>query len=354
MAGLIDDASSVREGEELDAQKLEAYLVDNVPGAAGPIHIEQFAKGHSNLTYLVRMGNTDYVLRRPPFGSKVKSAHDMSREFRVLSKLSPVYPPAPQPVLFCDDQDVMGADFYLMERKHGVVLRREKPEGLDLGPGQVRNISNGLIDNLAKLHLIDWEGIGLGELRKEGQFMERQVNGWIKRYGGSQTDDIPAMNQLGEWLTKGIPADSGAALIHNDYKFDNVMLNPDDLSQIVGVLDWEMATIGDPLADLGTAIGYWAEPQDDAIGTTQCFLTLMPGAPTRREFVDRYAEKTGTDCSNIHYYYVFALYKLGVILQQIYYRYHQGLTKDERFAMLIHLVRMIADMGTHAVETEKI
>lgn len=353
MSDLVDGTAAVREGEELDSNKLEQYLLAGIEGATGPLAIEQFPSGHSNLTYLIRLGAQEYVLRRPPFGSKVKSAHDMSREYRVLSKLHPVYHPAPKPILFCEDQEIMGADFYVMERKRGVVFRRDQPEGIDFPPEQVRDISNALIDNLATLHLLDWEAIGLGELRKDGQFMERQVKGWIKRYAGSQTDDITAMDEVGAWLEKKIPKDSGAALIHNDYKFDNVMLGENNLASIAGVLDWEMATIGDPLADLGTALGYWAEPGDNAISTTQCFLTVLPGAPTRREFADRYAEKTGADLSNIHYYYVFALYKLAVILQQIYYRYHQGLTKDERFAMLIHLVRMIAEAADHAIETEK-
>jgi len=354
MSELLDDTAAIRAGEELDVQKLEDYLAKHLPDAEGPLTIEQFPKGHSNLTYLIRMGGQEMVLRRPPFGSKVKSAHDMSREYKVLSKLHPVYQAAPKPLLFCDDHDIIGADFYIMERIRGVVFRAEKPEGVEFPPEMVRATSEALFDNLAKLHNLDWEGIGLGELRKEGSYMERQVKGWAKRYDGSKTDDIPDLNEAERWLGDNLPEDSGAALIHNDYKFDNVMFDPEDFTKIIGVLDWEMSTIGDPLADLGTALGYWNEAGDDVLGTTQCFITVLPGAPTRVELAERYAEKTGADISNLHYYYVFALYKLAVVLQQIYYRYHQGLTKDERFGMLIHLVRLLAQKAVAAIEKKSI
>lgn len=348
---MLDGTAQVRAGEELDGAALEAYLHARIPDLSGSLVIEQFPKGHSNLTYLLRVGSRELVLRRPPFGSKVKSAHDMGREFRVLSGLQGVYPAAPRPLLFCDEPSVLGADFYVMERIAGVIFRGDRPDDVDLPPAMVRAICFGLIDNLADLHLLDWEKAGLGALRKDGSYAERQVSGWIKRYEGSKTDDIPEMTRTGAWLAGRIPADSGAALVHNDYKFDNVVLDPDDLTRIRGVLDWEMATIGDPLMDLGTALGYWNEKGDAAFGTTQCFLTTMEGAPTRRELAARYAERTGADISNMNYYYVFALYKLAVILQQIYYRYHQGLTRDERFAPLIHLVRVLAENAERAIET---
>lgn len=351
MTDMLDSTARVRAGEELDVAALETYLKAHIPGLAGGLVVEQFPKGHSNLTYLLRAGEREMVLRRPPFGSKVKSAHDMGREFRVLSGLQGLYAAAPKPLLFCDDHSVIDADFYVMERIEGVIFRSDRPDGFDFTPDKVRAICFGLIDNLAALHMLDWERAGLGELRKEGSYTERQVKGWIKRYGGSKTDDIPEMDQAGAWLEERIPADSGAVLVHNDYKFDNVILDATDLTHIKGVLDWEMATIGDPLMDLGTALGYWNERNDVTIGTTQCFMTVLDGAPTRKELAARYAEQTGTDISNMHYYYVYALYKLGVILQQIYYRYHQGLTKDERFAPLIHLVRIIAENAVKSIQT---
>jgi aminoglycoside phosphotransferase (APT) family kinase protein len=354
MSKAIDSTSAVREGEELDGAKLEKYLLENIEGLEGPLVVEQFPRGHSNLTYLIRMGDKEMVLRRPPFGSTVKGAHDMGREYTVLSKLHGLYAPAPNPLLFCEDHEIIGADFYVMERKRGIVLRNDKPEGYEFDADTVRRICEAFIDNLAELHNLDWETAGLGVLRRDGSYMERQIKGWAKRWDGSKTDDIPAMDKAAAWLAEHLPEDSGAVLVHNDYKFDNIMLDPADLTKVVGVFDWEMATIGDPLADLATTLGYWSEPGDDQLSTTQCFLTTLEGAPTRKELAARYAEKTGRDVTNIHYYYVLALFKLAVILQQIYYRYHHGLTKDERFGALIFLVKIIADNAEKAIDKKSI
>jgi len=353
MSDFMDKSSAPRAGEELDLAKLEGYLKAHIAGLDGPLQVEQFPSGYSNLTYLLRVGDRNLVLRRPPFGSKVKSAHDMGREFRVLHALHPVYSPAPNPLLLCDDLDVMGAQFYVMERIHGVILRGKKPAGFSITPEVVRRSCEALADNLADLHALDFEAAGLGEMRKEGSYVERQVKGWVQRYFGSKTDEIPAIEDTAKWLEANFPADSGSVLVHNDYKYDNVVLAGDDLTKIIGVLDWEMCTIGDPLMDLGTALGYWMEPSDPAMGVVQCFLTTEPGALTRMEFAERYAAKTGRDISNINFYYVFALFKLAVIVQQIYYRYKQGLTKDERFAPLIFMVGALGMKATEVLETGK-
>lgn len=344
----IDEPAAVREGEQLDQAALERYLQEALPGLEGTIEIAQFPSGYSNLTYFLKAGDRELVLRRPPFGSKVKSAHDMGREFRVLSALHPIYPRAPKPLLFCDDPAIMGANFYVMERIRGIILRGKRPEGFDPAPEQTRACCDALIRNLAELHALDFAAAGLDALQKPGAYVERQVTGWIDRYYGSQTDEIPAMDQTAEWLRANYPEDTGAALIHNDYKFDNIVLDPADPTRIIGVLDWEMATIGDPMMDLGTTLGYWLEAGDPQMGVVQCFLTMAPGAMTRQELAARYAELTGRPLSNIVFYYVFALFKLAVIVQQIYYRYKQGLTKDERFAPLIFMVGALA---LQAVET---
>lgn len=354
MADFLDKSSASRAGEELDLAKLEAYLKANLPDLDGGLTVEQFPSGYSNLTYLLRVGERDLVLRRPPFGSKVKSAHDMGREYRVLKALHPVYAPAPRPLLICDDLEVMGAQFYVMERIKGVILRGKKPKEWSATPELTRQICESLVDNLAALHALDYEAAGLGEMRKDGSYVERQVKGWVQRYFGSKTDEIPAIEETAQWLEANYPADSGSVLVHNDYKFDNVMLDGDDLTKIVGVLDWEMCTIGDPLMDLGTALGYWMEANDPSMGVVQCFLTTEPGALTRREFADRYAEKTGRDISNIHFYYIFALLKLAVIVQQIYYRYKQGLTKDDRFAPLIFMVGALGQKATEVIEAGRL
>jgi aminoglycoside phosphotransferase (APT) family kinase protein len=354
MADYVDMPRGVRAGEELDTEKLAAYLQAQLPDAAGPLEIGQFPSGFSNLTYFVRMGDSEYVLRRPPFGTKVKSAHDMGREYRILAGLSPVYPAAPRPVLYCDEPEVMGAPFYLMQRVRGIILRSKKPEGWALAAGDVRQLCKVFVEHFADLHALDYAAAGLGELQRPGWYVERQVNGWVDRYYGSQTDDIPAIEQAAAWLKAHMPPDSAACLIHGDFKWDNLVLDPSDYTKVLGVLDWEMATIGDPLMDLGTVLSYWIEPNDPPFGRVECFLTREPGAMTRQELVDYYGELTGRDTSNAAFYFTFALIKLAVIVQQIYYRYKQGLTKDERFANLIMAVGALGMKATEVIETGKI
>lgn len=344
MSGLLDTTSPVRKGEELDAATLEPYLRAKLGLPDGDFVVEQFPGGHSNLTYLVKIGDHEMVLRRAPFGSKVKSAHDMSREYRVLSALSPVYPPAPMPLLFCDDQSIMDADFYAMERIRGTVLRKEAPDGFEATPEQVRETGVNMAKNLAALHTVDWKAIGLDSLqKKDSSFMRRQVEGWARRYDGSQTHDMPEVDSVLKWCLEYIPEDSGAVIIHNDYKFDNMIMDPDDVTKIVGVLDWEMSTIGDPLFDLGGALSYWTNPDEpQELSATTCFMQSMPGSIRRDEFAKIYGDETGRDVSNLNYYFVFAIIKLAVILQQIYYRYHHGITTDERFAGMNESVKMLA------------
>jgi len=347
----LDEPRPVRSGEELDKGRLETYLKDALPGLDGAVEVRQFPCGYSNLTYLVYVGDTELVLRRPPVGSKVKAAHDMRREYRVLSALHPVYPKAPRPLAYCDSDEVLGAPFYVMERIKGVVLRGKKPDGFACPPELARQCCNAFVENLAELHHVDYNTVGLADLKKEGSFTHRQVSGWLDRYRGSQTDEIPDIEQIADYLQKHCPEDTGAVFIHNDYKFDNIVLDPNDLSRIVGVLDWEMSTIGDPLMELGVVLSYWHEQKDPSLGVVPCFLTLEPGSMTRRALAEAYAAKTGVDIQNILFYYVFGLMKLAVIAQQIYYRYKQGLTKDERFAPLIFAVGGLGMMGTAALES---
>jgi len=354
MHDFVDQASPVRAGEQLDASQLEIFLKDAIPGLEGPLSIEQFPSGFSNLTYLLRAGERALVLRRPPFGSKVKAAHDVGREYTVLSALHPVYPPAPKPLVLCESAALLGAPFYIMERIRGVILRGKKPPGFVCVPETVRRCCGAFVENLAQLHGLDYEAIGLGKLHREGSFVERNVLGWIDRYYGSQTDDIPAIDQTAAWLKGHYPADVGTVLIHNDYKFDNLVLDPQDLTRITGVLDWEMCTIGDPLMDLGVVLSYWLESKDTPMGLVPCFLTLEPGAMTRLEVAEHYALVSGREVSNILFYYVFGLLKLAVIVQQIYYRYKQGLTQDQRFAPLIFVVGALGLKAAAAIETGEI
>jgi len=351
MKPFIDKSSSVREGEELDARKVETYLRKIFPDLSGPFIIEQFPDGHSNLTYLIRFGQREIVLRRPPFGSKVKSAHDMGREYKVLSHICDTYPAVPRPLAFCEDESVVGAKFYLMERIKGVILRHDLPEGLSIPEATARQCCLSFIENLAQIHAIDYKAVGLEDLRRPGQYVERQVHGWIKRYTASQTNEIPDIDKAAHWLTERIPKDVDAVLIHNDYRFDNVILDPDDLTQIIGVLDWEMATIGDPLMDLATTLSYWPEPEDSNIpAVLKSVITFLAGALTRTELKSHYGKITDRDVSQLRFYSAFANFKNAVVLQQIYYRYVQGHATDRRFAAMIDMVRGLANRAVATIE----
>jgi aminoglycoside phosphotransferase (APT) family kinase protein len=351
----LDTTRPVRQGEELDEQKLEPWLRERFPDAGGPLVIEQFPSGHSNLTYFVRLGDLELVLRRPPFGSQVKTAHDMGREYRVLSRLHAAYAPAPAPLAQCDDVSILGAPFYVMKRIQGVILRRDPPAGLEIGADMARRLSESFIDNLAALHAIDYAAIGLGDLGKPQGYVERQVTGWIKRYYGSQTDELPEVEPLSRWLTAHMPPESGAALIHNDYKYDNVVLDPGDITRVLGVLDWEMSTLGDPLMDLGTAISYWIDPDDpDDLQLIRWGPTTLPGSYTRNELVQRYAQVSGRDVRDMVFYLAYAYFKTAVIAQQIYYRYDQGLTQDARFAFFIEATKILLRAATRTIETGKL
>lgn len=351
----LDMPVTVRSGEELPVASVQECLAEHLPNASGPLTVQQFPHGHSNLTYLLRIGDREFVLRRPPFGNQVKTAHDMGREFRVLSKLSAVYPTAPKPLLYCEDPGVLGVPFYVMERKRGVVLRRADNAGLAIDPPTARRLSTALIDNLALLHGLDYKAAGLADVGKPDGYVARQVSGWIGRYANARTDSLPEMDRIAQWLSDHMPMQSDVALIHNDYKYDNLLLDPEDLTRIVAVLDWEMATVGDPLMDLGTTLGYWVESSDPESMQAGAFgPTAISGSLTRQELVARYADRTGRDVSGMLFYYCFGLYKIAVIIQQIYARYVRGHTRDERFARLNERVAALGRQAVLAQENGRI
>ena len=355
MTDFCDKPSSIRPGEELALNKLEPFLRSHFSREAEHFSVSQFPSGHSNLTYCVELGQRKMVLRRPPFGSKVKSAHDMGREFQVLSKLHEAYPPAPKVLLYCDDFSVLGAPFYLMEPIRGIILRKDPPSGLPFAPDTAHKLCESFIDNLARLHSIDFAAIGLADLGKPQGYLERQVRGWTERYHGSQTHDLPEVDRISSWMEQNLPSSSYATLIHNDYKFDNVVLDSADLTKIIGVLDWEMCTLGDPLSDLGTALAYWVEGSDsDDLQKLRWGPTTCSGSMTRNELVERYSQTTGRDVSSILFHVVFARFKVAVIVQQIYYRYEVGLTKDQRFAVMPELVRTLLRHSWQSAQSEKL
>ncbi len=352
----LDNPSQIRQGEELDIQKLNDFLQAQITDFEPVIEVSQFPGGYSNLTYFLKTASSEYVLRRPPFGAKdIKGGHDMGREYRILSALDSIgYQKIPKPIVFTEDESVMGCPFYIMERVQGVILRAfQAPKLMNtISSNQMQALSEALCDNLVDLHAIDIHETGLIQIGKPEGYIQRQVEGWHKRYLASQTDDIKAMDELAEWLKRHLPIEGKATLIHNDYKYDNVVLNPTDLS-IKAVLDWEMTTVGDPLMDLGTSLSYWAEVNDGDFEKS-FNLTWINGNLTRQQFAERYAQRSGRDVSNILYFYVFGLFKNSVVIQQIYSRYKKGLTQDTRFANLIQGVMALSSQAVKSIEKEKI
>jgi aminoglycoside phosphotransferase (APT) family kinase protein len=348
----LDTPSAVRPGEELDVAALAAYLARTVPGLeslrAEDLHVEQFGSGFSNLTYLVRAGEAEWVLRRPPLGVAAgTSAHDVARECRILGALAPAYPKVPRTIACCADPSVLGAPFYVMERVRGTILRGVA-DGRAVGEAGMRRLADAFVAEMAAIHALDAAGLaGLG--RPEG-YVARQVSGWSKRWAAARTGDVPDVERAAAWLAERQPPERGASLIHNDFKYDNLVLDPADPGRVLAVLDWEMATVGDPLMDLGTTLGYWVQRDDPpelrALGLG---ITALPGNPTREALVARYAAATGRDVSDAVFYYVFGLFKLAVVAQQIYARWAKGVTRDPRFGALDASVRALGATAVGAI-----
>ncbi|MFC4057333.1 phosphotransferase family protein [Planomonospora corallina] len=336
------DAGEVREEDAFDVAALHAWLTDRVAGLDGPPRVRQFRGGVSNLTYLLSYADRDLVMRRPPRGHKAASAHDMRREFTVQQRLRPHFGAVPQMVGFCDDPGVLGGEFYVMERLKGTVLRSELPPGMTLGPDEARALGHTVIDTLADLHTVDPGAAGLAELGKGPGYVRRQVEGWSRRYRGALTDDVPDGEAVMAWLDGRRPEDAALRLIHNDWKLDNLVLDMSGPARIVGVLDWEMATIGDPLMELGSSMAYWITADDDELyALLRRQPTHLPGMPTREQFVERYLARTGLKMGDWTFYEVFGLFRLAVIAQQIWFRYRAGQTTNPAFAMFGDAVRIL-------------
>ncbi len=351
------DTKPVRASENLDWKNLESYLRENIKKkfadefeVSARMEVEQFPGGHSNLTYLLRFGSQEFVLRRPPFGPVPPKAHDMAREFRILQNVHPVYPLAPRPFVLCEDTNIIGSIFYVMRRRRGIVIRADEPARLSDNPAARRNVSEAMVDALAELHLVDVYANKLDTLGKPQGFVERQVSGWTKRWHNSQTTKLKEMDTLAAWLADRLPPDAPRpTLVHGDFKLDNVMLDAENIDKIVGVFDWEMSAIGDPLVDLGIFLCYWVHASSarrDSIAS----VTNREGYFTREEIIKNYAEKTNFDLTDITFYEVFAVFKLAVVIQQIFYRYFKGQTDDARFAQLNERVEWLAQIGTKLIE----
>lgn len=346
----IDQSTAVRAGETLQDSQIEKYLQSQIVDFQKIIEIKQFSGGYSNLTYNIICEKNEYVLRRPPFGANIRGGHDMAREFRVLTLLSNAgYIKIPQPILYCENEAIMGVPFYLMERKKGTILRAGSSY-LDTIPSSTyRFFSESLVDALVEIHAIPIENTELMTLGKPEGYITRQIEGWQKRYIAAKTDEISQMAEIYQWLSINLPSDSSTTLIHNDFKYDNVMF--DEKKNITAILDWEMCTIGHPLMDVGIALSYWSEVSDDDL-LKSFNLTHFAGNLTRKEFADLYAQKSGRNIDNLLYFYVYGLFKNAGILQQIYARWKQGHTKDTRFGVLIHGVKALAAKAVRAINEQ--
>ena len=340
---LLDPAQPVREGEQLPVARIAAFLRDAGVVPDGEPTVTQFPGGASNLTYLLTYPDSELILRRPPFGHKAKSAHDMLREARLMQALHPVYPYVPEVLAICSDHEVAGCDFYVMRRIRGIIPRKNLPRGLQIDATQTRQLCLNVIDRLIELHKIDYRAAGLESLGKGAGYVQRQVSGWSERAAQAKTDHSPDFTAITDWLARHQPAqDVATCLIHNDFRFDHVVLDLDDPLHVIGVLDWEMATLGDPLMDLGNTLAYWAQSDDDPI-----FLgmrrqpTHLPGMLTRAEVMQYYTDKMGFSSDHGDFYLIFGLFRLAIIVQQIYFRFHHGQTTNPQFAGFIDMTRYL-------------
>ncbi len=339
-APLAPELIAVRTDERFDEATLHAYLRDKLEGGELPLRVEQFAGGHANLTYLLQYGEgergVEYVLRRPPLGPVAPGSHDMHREYRALSVLWKAFPLAPRAYLYCDDVNLIGAPFFVMERRRGIVIRGAVPAEFGGGEDERANrkLSEVVIDSLAEFHAVDPEPIGLNSLGRDPEhFLERQVKGWAARYERAKTGRVEAAEELSSWLVDHLPESPAPTLVHNDWRLDNMAVDPEDPGRCVAVYDWDMCTLGDPLADLGTLLALWNNRGEAPVGTSP-MPTQTVGFMTREEAVARYGERSGRDVSKVPFYDVFGTFKMAVVLQQIYFRYDQGQTQDARFAGL--------------------
>ncbi|HUH66706.1 MAG TPA: phosphotransferase family protein [Syntrophales bacterium] len=328
----LDEAGAVRKGEEMDVTAVDLWLKARVPGLAGVPRVTQYPGGASNWTYRLEYENHDLILRRPPAGTKAKSAHDMGREYNVQKALRLVYPYVPEMIAYCEDPSVLGVPFYIMRRIAGIIPRARLPKGLVLDPPTARTLCLSLIDRLVELHRVDAEKVGLSKMGKGTGYARRQIEGWSDRYVKARTWNVPSFEKVRTWLKDNTPEDLATCVIHNDFRLDNIVLDPEDHTRIIGILDWEMATLGDPLMDLGSSLAYWMQADDNVllrmVGRQP---THLPGMLTRREVVEYYCGKMGFKPETFVLYEVFGLFRLAVIIQQIYYRYFHKQTRNPAF-----------------------
>lgn len=346
----------VRKGEELNEVLLKKYLLQNelISSVESELSVQQFTHGYSNLTYLLEIENKEFVLRKPPIGA-IKRGHDMSREFKVQNGVRKLFSKVPKMVAFTDDECILGSDFYIMQKVEGIILNYKEAKKRDISVLEYKTIANSWLETIVELHTLDYKVIGLGDLGKPEGYVERQVSNWGKQYFNAKTDHYPEVEMVMKWMNENQPKEYNHCLIHNDYKYDNVVFKDDSWQEIAAVLDWEMATIGDPLMDLGTSLGYWTVASDpDFVKQGIPSPTIFEGNPSRSEIAEMYAQKSGRNVDHLVFYYAFGLFKIAVIAQQIYYRYKKGFTKDPRFANLNAAAELCCKLALKAIKTKSI
>ena len=347
---------NVRKGEELKEGFLKDFLFKNhlIENIHSNMDVFQFSNGFSNLTYLLQIENIEYVLRRPPFGA-IKRGHDMGREYKVLSRLNNIFTKAPKAFAYTEDETIIGSAFYVMEKVNGIILTAKEASKRKVTAEEFPIIANSWLETFIELHQVDYKSIGLDDLGKPNGYVERQVRNWGKQYLKAATSEVPAAINVMKWLDENQPAEYDHSLIHNDFKYDNVIFKDENWREVAAVLDWEMCTLGDPMMDLGTSIAYWSMASDGPIVNQGIpSPTAMPGNPSRTEVVEMYAQKSGRSINNLIFYYVFGLYKIAVIAQQIYYRYHHGMTSDPKFSKLDKAAELLCIMGQQAISKKRI
>ena len=350
-----DIPRNIRLGEEFPLENLKVFLQNNNIDTSN-LMLKQFPSGYSNLTYFLKNSSQEMVLRRPPYGAKsLKGGHDMLREYTVLKNLKSQFHKVPNVHLYCDDENILGAPFYIMDRVQGYIIRPNLQQKNSPSKEIIEKISSSLVDTLVELHSVDINQANLNDLGKIDGYVKRQVEGWTKRYYHSKTDSISNMEFIAKWLNENQPKESKEAIIHNDFKYDNLVLDKNNYSNIISVLDWEMATIGDPFMDLGTTLGYWVDRNDlPELQLFQLSATTLEGNPSREGILEMYENKSGHTVNNPVFYYVFGLFKIAVIAQQIYFRYKKGFTKDKRFGLLNLAVISLSVMAKQAIVKDRL
>lgn len=346
----------VRKGEELNEVNLKKFLLEHqlINSIDSDLFVEQFTHGYSNLTYALKIENREYVLRKPPVGA-IKRGHDMGREYKVQSAVRKAFSKVPTMYAFDDSDSVLGSSFYLMEKVDGIILNYKEAAKRNITPEAYKTIATSWLDTFVELHQVDYKAIGLEDLGKPAGYVERQVSNWGKQYLKAATDDVPEAIAVMKWMETHQPTTYNHCLIHNDYKYDNIVFKNDTWQEVTAVLDWEMATLGDPLMDLGTSLGYWTVATDlDFVKQGIPSPTVFEGNPIRSEIASMYADKSGSQLDNLVFYYAFGLFKIAVIAQQIYFRYQKGFTTDPRFAQLNKAAALCCKLALKSIQTGKI